>query len=298
MEIRQLKYFISAARHLNFTKAARECCIVQTAMTQQIANLENEIGARLFERNRRMVQLTPAGKVFLKEAKTVLARAEQAVEEARSCAAGYDGMLCIGYHGELVRQDLTKILRAYRARFPQVKVFLYQQTQDEMVEGLENEVVDFGFSLHSGYYDTLPWMRSLILGEERLKLVVSEDHPLAARCQVCFEDVKEEFFIAFDEKSMEEREIQMAANGVVLRHYGGIRDHVSGEMLIRSGYGVAIWAERLCDEKERPGLAFLDILDHEQKALLCISWKEGEMSGAMRHFLKTVKEHFGVPEPD
>ena len=61
MEIRQLRYFISAATHLNFTRAARECFIVQTAMTQQIANLESEIGVRLFERGYRSLTLTPAG---------------------------------------------------------------------------------------------------------------------------------------------------------------------------------------------------------------------------------------------
>ena len=84
MEIRQLKYFISAATHLNFTRAARECFIVQTAMTQQIANLENEIGVRLFERGYRSLTLTPAGEVFLQDAREIVAQAQAAGERVKS----------------------------------------------------------------------------------------------------------------------------------------------------------------------------------------------------------------------
>ena len=296
MEIRQLRYFLSAAEHLNFTKAAKECCIVQTAMTQQSANLENEIGTKLFERNRRMVRLTPAGEAFLREAKTVLARAEQAVRQARSCAAGYESMLRIGYHGELVKRDLAALLKIYRAGHPQIKVLLYQQTQEELIEALENEETDFGFSLHSGFYDTLPWLCTRILGEEKLKLVVSKEHPLAGYKQVYLAQVKDEPFIFFDEKSMEEREIQMAEKGVFLKRYGEICDHTSGELLIRSGYGIAIWAERLCDESRLSDLAFLDILDHLKTVPLCISWKSGEQGEPMRSFLELADRYFGINE--
>lgn len=294
MEIRQLKYFISAAEHLNFTRAAKECCIVQTAMTQQIANLENEIGTKLFERNRRVMRLTPEGQVFLQEAKVVLARAERAVEQTRSCAAGYESMLRIGYHGELVKRDLAVILKAYRAVHPEVKVLLYQKTHEELIDGLENEEMDFTFSLYSTYYDTLPWLRKLILREERLKLVVSRNHPLAGKGHVTLEEVKNEPFISFDEKSMEERELDLARMGVVLNRYGGIYDHTSGELLVESGYGVSIWAESLCSEKERPNLDFLDIVDHPGPNELCISWKDREDNEAMQWFLGTVKEHYHV----
>ena len=76
MEIRQLKYFIAAAKHLNFTKAAKECSIVQTAMTQQVANLESELKVKLFERTHRNLSLTPAGERFLKSAKKIVNQAK------------------------------------------------------------------------------------------------------------------------------------------------------------------------------------------------------------------------------
>lgn len=100
MELRQLKYFISAAKHLNFTKAAAECYIVQTSMTHQIAALEDELGVKLFERKSRNMELTEAGKIFLKEAQSLLAGAERAAELVRTTAEGYESILRLGVCGK------------------------------------------------------------------------------------------------------------------------------------------------------------------------------------------------------
>ena len=86
MNLKQLEYFVSVAETLNFTKAAKKCFISQTAMTQQIRALEEGIGAALFIRDKHHVELTPAGRVFMNEARVILARAEEAVKLARSAA--------------------------------------------------------------------------------------------------------------------------------------------------------------------------------------------------------------------
>ena len=78
MELRQLRYFVSAAAHLNFTKAAKECYIVQSSMTEQIANLESELGVKLFDRQSKGLALTEAGRFFLPKAKAILGEAEKA----------------------------------------------------------------------------------------------------------------------------------------------------------------------------------------------------------------------------
>lgn len=83
MDIKQLTYFISAARHENFTRAAQECFIVQTAMTHQMAALERELGVQLFARSNRRVKLTPAGEVFLGQARRIVQSAEDASLLAR-----------------------------------------------------------------------------------------------------------------------------------------------------------------------------------------------------------------------
>ncbi|MEH7414931.1 LysR family transcriptional regulator [Neobacillus drentensis] len=86
MEIRQLRYFISVAEHLNFTEAAKQLFVAQPAVSQQIASLEKAIGLKLFLRDKHSVQLTPAGRVFLNDAIEMLNKSEEAVIKAKKAA--------------------------------------------------------------------------------------------------------------------------------------------------------------------------------------------------------------------
>src|SRR5690625_1909395 len=97
MELRHLKYFISVAEHLNFSKAAKELYISQSAISQQISKLEKDIGLVLFERDKRNVHLTNAGKTLLKEAHEIILKSEQAIENAKKAEQGILGKLKIGF---------------------------------------------------------------------------------------------------------------------------------------------------------------------------------------------------------
>ena len=273
MEIRQLRYFISAATHLNFTKAAKECFIVQTAMTQQIANLESEVGAKLFERHHRALALTPAGELFLREAKEIVVRAQRAEERVRSFEAGYGSVLHIGYHGEMFKQDLIELLREERRARPDGKVMLYQLPQSELLEGLRDGQLDFIVTLYGAFFETEEWMDWAILEEDRLMLAVARDHPLAGRGRVTMAEVEREPIINFDERNNEERDIMLARTGSRPTEYGRLQDHTSGEILIKSGYGVAIWVERLCRKDIYPDLDFLELSDHPGVERVALAWR-------------------------
>ena len=91
MNMNQLRYFIGVAEYQSFTKAAGSYYITQTAITQQIRALENHLGVQLFDRNTRPVRLTPEGSVFLREAKAVLERVEQAEHRVREASVGLVG---------------------------------------------------------------------------------------------------------------------------------------------------------------------------------------------------------------
>ena len=97
MNLRQLEYFVAAAETLNFTRAAQKCFITQATMTVQIKALEEQVGVALFLRDKHHVSLTPAGKVYLNEARTLLLRAEEAKKLARTAAAGISGTITIGF---------------------------------------------------------------------------------------------------------------------------------------------------------------------------------------------------------
>ena len=146
MNLNQLKYFVAVAEHRSFTKAANQCYLSQTAITQQIHTLEGSMGLRLFDRNSRPVTLTPAGKVFLREAKAVLERMETAVSKAKEASTGLVGTLRIGYTKGYERSNLSDRLRAFHREFPNILLTCYRCDTDMLAAGLLNGEYDLIFT--------------------------------------------------------------------------------------------------------------------------------------------------------
>ena len=118
MNINQLRYFIGVAEYQSFTKAASRYYITQTAITQQIRALESHLGVQLFDRNTRPVRLTPEGSVFLREAKGILERVEQAEHRVREASVGLVGSLKVGYIKGYERSSLSDRLRSFHNKYP------------------------------------------------------------------------------------------------------------------------------------------------------------------------------------
>ena len=111
MNRNQLKYFVAAAESRSFTKAAEQFYISQTAITQQIRLLEEALGCPLFDRSTRPVSLTPAGTIFLREAKGILERMSRAQERVHDASTGLSGTLRVGYVRGYERSDLSAHIR-------------------------------------------------------------------------------------------------------------------------------------------------------------------------------------------
>jgi len=145
MELRHLRYFVAVAEELHFGRAAARLHVAQPALSRQIRSLEEEMGLRLFERDRRRVALTAAGAVFLGEARFLLGHVDDAVEAARRADRGELGSLRIGYVPAVVTTGLPEIVRGFRKRFPGVDVRLQEMNPAMQVEALLGERVDVGF---------------------------------------------------------------------------------------------------------------------------------------------------------
>ena len=127
MDIRCLKYFVSVAKHMNFTKAAQECFISQTAMSQHISRMEEELGFKLFYRNNRRVELTPGGKVFLEEATNLLRKFDYAVFWGSVASMDYTGHLRIGFLSYTEKRFLPQLLKIFHSRNPRVEIVLVRK---------------------------------------------------------------------------------------------------------------------------------------------------------------------------
>jgi LysR family cyn operon transcriptional activator len=177
MELRQLKYFVKSAEYLNFSVAAKHLYITQSTLSQQIKQLEFELGFELFIRNSRHISLTEAGEVFLPFARKTILDAEDGVQRLHDLQHVKTGMLRVGVTYSL-STVLTEGLLSFMKAFPGIKLEIFYKTVDELLLLLREHKVDFILSYKplSGALD----IDSMPLFENTLALVVSKEHPLAS----------------------------------------------------------------------------------------------------------------------
>jgi DNA-binding transcriptional LysR family regulator len=197
MELRHLHYFIAVAEELHFSRAAERLCISQPPLSQQIRDLEDELGVKLFERTKRQVHLTEAGKVFLDRSYLLLAQLEQAIAATQQIGRGEVGQLAIGFVDSAMYTSLPEILKGFRAQFPAVDLRLHELTTSQQIQALYDKQIDIGI-VRSAISE--PGLSVECFLPESLILALPENHPLSAQTQVSLSTLADEFFILFPAK--------------------------------------------------------------------------------------------------
>lgn len=146
MEHRHLRYFVAVVQGRGFREASRRLHVAQPAISQTLANLEEEIGVKLFLRSGRGTQLTPEGEIFYAATLRTLAQSELAVEEARRAARGEIGTLSIGFLGSATYTFLPDLVRRYKAQYPGVKLILQELTSWQQEREFKRGELDVGFT--------------------------------------------------------------------------------------------------------------------------------------------------------
>ncbi|MFU3616934.1 LysR substrate-binding domain-containing protein [Pseudomonas paraeruginosa] len=178
MELRHLRYFIAVAEELHFGRAAERLGISQPPLSQQIQALEEEIGARLFERTNRRVELTDAGRLFLDESRQVLAQVDKAVLLARRAHLGELGELKIGFTSSApFTSTIPSSIHAFRKAYPEVHLDLQEMSSRQVLRALLEESLQVGVIRPLALPDTV---HAVELFREPLVAVLRADHPLAA----------------------------------------------------------------------------------------------------------------------
>ena len=145
MELRHLRYFVAVAEELHFGRAAQRLHIVQPALSKQIASLEAELGIQLFNRTKRRVTITDAGRALYEEVRVILQRIDRAVETAQMTAAGQVGSLDIGFIGPAMWSVLPKLLAEHHKRVPDVRFRLAELSSAAQLASLRDGALDAGF---------------------------------------------------------------------------------------------------------------------------------------------------------
>ncbi|RSN01923.1 LysR family transcriptional regulator [Nonomuraea sp. WAC 01424] len=178
MELQQLRYVVAVAETSNFTRAAERCRVVQSALSHQIAALERELGARLFERTSRRVRLTSAGEAFLPAARECLEAADRARAEVAAASGEIRGRLAVGSIPTVAAVDLPVLLKEFRRRHPRVHITLTSSGSEELIERVRRADMDVAF-LGLPPRAEPKAVRSRPLARGELVAVVAPDHRLA-----------------------------------------------------------------------------------------------------------------------
>lgn len=199
MNTTQVKYFITAARVLNFTEAAKKLYISQPALSKQITAIENELNMMLFIRDKKSVRLTPAGMVLLKELPKWEDQYCEIIRKAKIANEGNAGALSIGMlEGQMLGQEFTTYLANFSEKYPNISVRLIRDSFSGLRKKLEDKEMDLAFSLDFDVSGTV--------GIEYREIMccpacaaVSKNHPLACKEITSWSDLKGQTFIAISE---------------------------------------------------------------------------------------------------
>ncbi len=196
MELRHLRYFVAVAEELNITRAAARLHVSQPPLSRQIRDLEDELGVVLLERGARKLSLTPAGRVFFRESRSLLARVDEAVRKTRAAAGQGGGEIRIGYAPSPTVELLPRALRAFRKAAPQARPVLLDLSTDEMITRLADGSLDVALLVRPPLKAGAGVIFELLF-ELPVGLIVAPKHPFARRRSLKIEEALEEPIVAF-----------------------------------------------------------------------------------------------------
>ncbi|GAA2708152.1 LysR substrate-binding domain-containing protein [Streptomyces luteosporeus] len=191
----RLAQFAAVARHEHVTRAARRLGMPQSTLSRSMARLEADLGVALFARHGRTVSLTAAGRAFLATVERALYEVERAAETVRADADPAAGKVAFGFLHTMGSETVPELIRAFRADHPRVRFQLVQNYGEAMIERLR--AGDLDLCLTSPVPDE-PDLVARRLDEQKLRLVVPEDHPLAVRKRIRLAEAAAELFVTLE----------------------------------------------------------------------------------------------------
>ncbi len=302
MELRHLRYFITVAEELNFTRAAERLHIAQPPLSQQIGDLEAELGVKLFERSKRPLRLTSAGLEFLKEARLILSHVEQATRLAQRVSRGEVGRLIVGFNSSATQCVLPEILTQFRDRFPNVELVLREMDSYNQIQSLVDNQIDCGF-LHSQNFDRDNLNYTSVL-KEPVIVALPITHPLVKEHLVPLNKLAGESFILPVHHTGQGFYSQV----INLCQQAGFTPKIVQEAvwlqtvlgLVAGGVGVAIVPASM-QNLQRKGVVYKTLQDETFEIEMVVAWRKEDLSPVLHEFLhlaSLVQYSCAIPLPN
>jgi DNA-binding transcriptional LysR family regulator len=290
MELRHLHYFIAVAEELHFSRAAERLHIAQPPLSQQIRDLEAELGVTLFERTKRRVELTAPGQVFLEKVRQAIQHIEQAVEAAQRASRGEIGRLSIGFNSSATYSVLPTLLRKFRESCPEVELDLHELTTHQQLVRLNQHQIDAGILYLPIEGEALNVVSVL---KEMMVVAMPETHPLAALSQVSIRALSRELFIIPPHRlgGGLYRQImqffqQTRFSPTIVQEATQLQTIIS---LVAGGVGVALVPASL-QNLQRAGVVYRYLQEPTPEVEIGVAWRQHDGSPVLQKFIDSVRE--------
>jgi DNA-binding transcriptional LysR family regulator len=198
MEFHQLRYFVAAAEELSVTAAARRLRVSQPALSRQIALLEGELGVALFDRIRKRIHLTEAGRFFLPKARQILCDAETGAQQVREQYGSARRTIRLGFLTPFLDDVVTPAVKAMRKEGAKVHVALFELSPRAQLDRLRDDELDIAILGNVGEEDRGRFT-TRVLARSRMGAVLPDEHLLAARRQVALKELAGEGFVSLSD---------------------------------------------------------------------------------------------------
>jgi DNA-binding transcriptional LysR family regulator len=301
MEFYQLTYFLAAAQTQNFRKAAELCVVAQSALSRQIAALEDELEVALFTRNKKRVTLTTAGQEFARYVSNAMEQLQEGQLFLAELQAGQRGTIRIGCIESLATAFLPALFASFHQQYPHIRLKVRVNHTDELVTAVEQGEVELGLILDPRLQSELLIVKELF--RQPLHLLVSAQHPLAQRKvpAVTLEQILAEPLLLLDETSRMGQIIKriFAQRGLPIQPLIEIESVEGLKEMVWQGIGVTLTLPALIRPSQiGHDLVLLPIISLTEEFIFALVYRRvGSISRAAREFINTILQQT-IPSPE
>jgi DNA-binding transcriptional LysR family regulator len=294
-DFRQLRYFVAVAEELSFTRAAIRLHLSQPPLSQQIQSLEQDLGVRLLERNKRNVALTEPGRVFLDQARQILAKAEDARSHVTAAAAGYSGQLRLAYTVSVsFHPAMPQSLLRFGLIAPNVRIHLSEMYTEPQFAALLAGQIDVGFVRDEPVHAKDARRLCLsVIDREPLLLALPSGHRLAHRTSLGLAEVAEDPFVSQPRElaaTLHDRLVQLAGAAGFQPRVAQKAQQINGMLaLVAAGLGLALVPSSMRVVR-MAGVNYVPLEDSNAHMILAVACRKDDRAPALLQFLSTVAE--------
>ncbi|RST93565.1 hypothetical protein CBF35_11810 [Vagococcus salmoninarum] len=279
INFQHLNYFLTTARHLNFSEAADELYISYSALSKAMTRLETQLNVKLFEKNGRNIKLTKYGKILYGYVNLAMSHLNSGIEEIEQLSQQEQSDLRLSSVYTVSSSYLPQRLGRFKAKYPETAVYLTQTSTHKILNNIIEGQIDVGFCGEFEFENYKDEINREFIYDDKIVLIVPKNHPLASKKHVSFADIKDESFIGYNKSAGMSYSIQTALNRVAgadfkLNTLYAMNEESGVIGMVRSNLGIAFVSTR--NPLDYDDLKIIDVTDLSIIYNIYMVWQRSE----------------------